>query len=88
MRDEREIQKEIDRIFNESRLSLEDRILWLSRLADAGTYVRRVFVESFDGDSTLLRFCTGDLRKRISAGGDRKRIERVLAEERAYFSGI
>ncbi|NTW14382.1 MAG: hypothetical protein HGA31_05125 [Candidatus Moranbacteria bacterium] len=88
MKDERKIQEEIDRIFNDAELSLEDRILWLERLTHAGEYVRRIFVESFDGESSLLRFFTGDLRKRIAAGNDRDRINEVLAEEKAYFMGM
>ncbi|MEI6650343.1 MAG: hypothetical protein WCL23_02810 [Candidatus Moraniibacteriota bacterium] len=88
MKDEREIQKEIDWIFEEARLSEDDRGLWRGRLAKAGEKFRLAFIESFGGENDLLRFLTGDLRKRIDAGRDRRKLELILAEERVYFTGL
>jgi hypothetical protein len=88
MKDEREIQNEIDRIFEEAGLSEDDRELWRSRLSLAGERVMAVFVDAFSGESDLLRFFTGDLRKRIEAGDDRSKLDTILSEERSYFSGL
>lgn len=88
MKDEREIQESIDRIFEEAGLSQDDRNLWGSRLAEAGEYVRQAFIESFSEEYDLLRFFTGDLRKRIEAGQDRRKLEQVLVEEKTYFTGV
>ncbi|NTW14380.1 MAG: hypothetical protein HGA31_05115 [Candidatus Moranbacteria bacterium] len=88
MKDEREIQEEIDRIFEEAGLSQDDRNLWSGRLAEAGEYVRRAFIESFGEEYDLLRFFTGDLRNRIEAGRDRQKFERILTEEKSYFTGV
>ena len=88
MKNEREIQKEIDWIFDEAGLSEDDRGLWRGRLAKAGEKLRLAFVESFGGQKDLLRFLTGDLRKRIDAGRDKRKLELILAEERVYFTGI
>lgn len=88
MRSEREIQEEIDRIFEEADLSGDDRELWRARLSMAGARIVAVFVDSFSGESDLLRFFTGDLRKRIDADGDRSKLDAVLAEEKEYFTGL
>jgi len=88
MRDEREIQKEIDRIFEEAGLSEDDRNLWKKRLFVAGSRIAAVFLDTFSGESELLRFFTRDLRNRIAAGDDRSELDAVLAEERDYFSGL
>jgi hypothetical protein len=88
MKDEREIQREIDRIFDDAGLSEDDRGLWRGSLSKAGEKFRLAFVESFSGESGLLRFFTGDLRKRIDAGRDRRKLELILAEERDYFNTL
>jgi hypothetical protein len=88
MNDERKIQEEIDRIFGEANLPEDDRSLWRERLFSAGFRFPAVFVETFSGDSDLLRFFTGNLRKRLLAGNDRSKLDAVLAEEEAYFSGL
>ena len=86
MKDERETQEEIDRIFEEAGLSEDDRELWRGRLRNAGVRFAHAFAQIFSGESDLLRFFTSDLRKRIDAGDDRSKLDTILAEERAYFS--
>jgi hypothetical protein len=88
MKSEREIQIEIDRIFEEADLSGDDRELWRARLSVAGGRLMAVFVDSFSGESDLLRFFTRDLRKRIDADGDRSKLDAILAEEKEYFTGL
>lgn len=88
MKSEREIQAEIDRIFEEAGLSEDDQDLWRDRLSVAGEQIMAVFVDIFSGESDLLRFFTGDLRKRIDAGQDQSKLDAVLAEEKEYFTGL
>lgn len=88
MKSEREIQEKIDRIFEEAGLSEDDRDLWRSRISLSGTWFGSMFVDVFSSETGMLRFFTGDLRKRIAAGDDQSKLDVVLAEERDYFASL
>ncbi|NTW15799.1 MAG: hypothetical protein HGA38_05585 [Candidatus Moranbacteria bacterium] len=85
---EEEFNDKLERMFERADLSEEDRSLWRGRLADAGEYVRRMFVDVFSQDRDLLVFFTGNLRKRAAAHGDQAKLDEIMEEERAYFAGI
>jgi len=86
--DEKKSQERIEEIFESARLGEEDRNLWRGRLSSAGNAFRSVFIDVFGDDRDALTFFTGDLRKRLEAGSDRKRLDDIEREERDYFSSI
>lgn len=88
MRNEREIQEEIDRIFEDAALSEADRGLWQGRLSERGFFMMRTFVETFNGHRDLLRFVTDDIRKRLESGGNPGKLDAVLKEEQAFLTAL
>lgn len=85
MKDERKIQSEIDRMFEDAGLSQDDRDLWRERLSAMGEMFPRTFVDVFRGELDLLRFFTGDLRKRMEAEEVDAEADTLLAAERSYL---
>lgn len=83
-----EFEKKLEKMFDNADLSEEDRGLWRARLADAGEYVHKMFIDVFSKDRDLLLFFTGNMRKLADAQGEREKLDQVEAEERAYFSGL
>lgn len=78
---------QIQKIFEAAGLSDDERELWLSRLV-ANERLQTMFVDTFTGDAELIRFFTSDLRERISAGNDEKKLTEVLEKEREYFHSL
>lgn len=85
---EEEFNEKLERMFERAGLNEEDRGLWRAKLADAGEYVRRMFIDVFSQDRDLLVFFTGNLRKRLAAQGDREKLDEIVNEEQAYFAGL
>ncbi len=83
-----EFQQKLEAMFEKAELPEEDRKLWHDRLADAGEYIHKMFIDVFSKDRDLFLFFTTNMRKRMVAGGDRVKLEEIAEEERAYFSGL
>ncbi|NTV55181.1 MAG: hypothetical protein HGB37_02765 [Candidatus Moranbacteria bacterium] len=83
-----EFQQKLEAIFESAELREEDRNLWRDRLADAGEYIHKMFIDVFSKDRDLFLFFTTNMRKRMVAAGDRVKLEEIAEEERAYFSGL
>jgi hypothetical protein len=83
-----EFQQKLEAIFESAELREEDRKLWRDRLADAGEYIHKMFIDVFSKDRDLFLFFTTNMRKRMVAAGDRAKLEEIAEEERAYFSGL
>ena len=83
-----EFQQKLEAMFEKAELPEEDRKLWRDRLADAGEYIHKMFIDVFSKDRDLFLFFTTNMRKRMVAAGDRVKLEEIAEEERAYFSGL
>ncbi|MGK2849083.1 MAG: hypothetical protein ACSLEX_03380 [Minisyncoccota bacterium] len=76
--------QEIEVILMESNLSETDQALWQDQLAFADEKIQRIFVSIFKNNGEMLRFCTADLRARITAGTDTAQLTDVVEKEREY----
>lgn len=83
-----EFQQKLEAMFESAELREEDRKLWRDRLAHAGEYIHKMFIDVFSKDRDLLVFFTGNMRKRIDANGDQSKLAEIAEEEKAYFSGL
>jgi hypothetical protein len=83
-----EFEKKLESMFDDADLREEDRKLWRDRLADAGEYIHKMFIDVFSKDRDLFLFFTVNMRKRTVAAGDRARLEEIAEEEKVYFSGL
>ncbi|HWQ59700.1 MAG TPA: hypothetical protein VN420_00945 [Candidatus Fimivivens sp.] len=86
MENKQNSKEKVEDILAASGLSDDDRALWAGRLSEADPSMRGAFVESFEDDYDLLRFFTGDLRRRIEAGNDRQKLDEVLTAEKSFFA--
>ena len=75
-------------ILKQGNLSSADAALWHGVFESVSPAAISLFIDIAQDDTTLLPFLTENLKKKIDAGTDPEKINKIVEEERSKFQEL
>jgi hypothetical protein len=75
-------------ILKQGDLSSADMALWQGVFKDTSPAAISLFIDIMQDDATLLPFLTENLKKKIDAGADPDKINKIVEDERVQFQEL